>query len=98
MHYRSGLIPAKAPHPHVECGLGLAWSLLIVDSTGSGQRSVGMRGRVRFGVYVRSQDDFKLLAYMKLTRLRRNYSVYECHGASEALFAMTPEWSLNHTQ
>ncbi|HEX4227430.1 MAG TPA: hypothetical protein VHZ07_02090 [Bryobacteraceae bacterium] len=48
---------------------------------------------LRYGVYVRNNEEvFQLLAYMNLTRLRRDYPVYECMGAKDALLAMAPEW------
>ena len=48
---------------------------------------------LRYGVFVRcGEDKFDLHAYMNLTRLRRNYSVYAAGGAEEALLAMAPEW------
>lgn len=48
---------------------------------------------IRYGVYLRPQTGApELRAYLNLTRLRREYPVYDCLGAAEALFAMTPEW------
>ncbi len=48
---------------------------------------------MRFGVYTRSEaGDFKLYAYLNLTRRRPDYPIYGCHGAEEALLAMAPEW------
>ncbi len=48
---------------------------------------------LRYGVYVRNQlEPFRLYAYLNLTRLRRDYPIYECKGAEDALLAMTPEW------
>lgn len=48
---------------------------------------------LRYGVYVRRQDNFHLHAYMNLTRLRRDYPVLGCKGAEEAVLAMAPEWA-----
>jgi hypothetical protein len=49
---------------------------------------------LRYGVYVRheTKEIFRLHAYLNLTRLRRNYPIYECEGAEDALLAMAPEW------
>jgi hypothetical protein len=48
---------------------------------------------LRYGVYTRSaHGQFRLYAYLNLTRLRHDYPVYECKGAEEALLAMAPEW------
>lgn len=48
---------------------------------------------LRYGVYLKSPDgDFILYAYLNLGRLRDSYAVYPCHGAEEALVAMSPDW------
>ena len=47
---------------------------------------------LRYGVYLKVLDEYKLYAYLNLTSLKDKYPVYECHGAKEALRAMTPEW------
>jgi hypothetical protein len=49
---------------------------------------------LRYGVYVRQgkKEDFQLSAYLNLTRLRRDYPIYKCKGAEDALLAMAPEW------
>jgi hypothetical protein len=49
---------------------------------------------LRYGVYARhgTRETFRLHAYLNLTRLRRNYPIYECEGAEDALLAMAPEW------
>lgn len=48
---------------------------------------------IRYGVYVKGADgEFSLYAYLNLTRLRDAYPVYGCHGAEEALLAMSPDW------
>lgn len=53
---------------------------------------------LRYGVFVSrgdaQNDGYKLHAYMNLERLRDNYPIYDCAGASEALWALTPEWRL----
>jgi hypothetical protein len=48
---------------------------------------------LRYGIYTRVGDEpYRLYAYLNLTRLKHHYSIYGCHGAEEALLAMTPEW------
>ena len=47
---------------------------------------------LRYGIYLKNKDEYKLHAYLNLTSLKDEYPVYECHGAKEALRAMTPEW------
>lgn len=48
---------------------------------------------LRYGVYVRDHSqNFKLHAYLNLTRLRSDYPILSCKGANHALLAMTPEW------
>lgn len=51
---------------------------------------------LRFGVFLRHAGEFKLHAYMNLTRLRNSSPVYECGGVREAVLAMTPEWSASN--
>lgn len=46
---------------------------------------------LRYGVYIREEQDFHLYAYLNLTRLRRDYPIRGCKGAEEALLAMAPE-------
>ncbi len=48
---------------------------------------------LRFGVYIKEKDEFRLHAYMNLTNLQDSYPVYECHGTKMALLAMTPDWN-----
>lgn len=49
---------------------------------------------LRYGVYQKdSNSSFKLRSYLNLTRLRRNYPIYGCAGAQEALLMMGPEWN-----
>ena len=48
---------------------------------------------LRYGVLIRATDrSFELFAYLNLTSLRRDYPVYGCRGAEDALLAMTPDW------
>jgi hypothetical protein len=48
---------------------------------------------LRYGVFLRNEDEnFRLYAYLNLKRLKRDYPIYECQGAAEAILAMTPEW------
>lgn len=56
-------------------------------------RRVVVTDGVRYGVYVKTQNgEFDLYAYLNLARLRDEYPVYPCHGAEEALLAMSPDW------
>ena len=48
---------------------------------------------LRYGVFVREKDSFRLYAYLNLARLRRDYPILGCKGAEAALLAMTPEWA-----
>ena len=49
---------------------------------------------LRYGIYVRNETsaEFRLHAYMNLTKLRRGYAILACDGAREAILAMAPEW------
>jgi hypothetical protein len=48
---------------------------------------------LRYGIYTRpSTGAFQLYAYFNLLRLRKDYPVYRCKGAREALLALAPEW------
>lgn len=46
---------------------------------------------LRYGVFKKSGDKFKLSAYMNLTRLISNYPIYECDGATALLYQISPE-------
>ena len=48
---------------------------------------------LRYGVYLKEDEEFTLYAYFNLTALKNDYPVYDCHGVKQALQAMTPEWS-----
>lgn len=48
---------------------------------------------IRYGVFVRDGHDFRLHAYMNLSRFRTGYPVYGCGGVEDALMAITPEWA-----
>jgi len=48
---------------------------------------------LRYGVYLKKEDEFVLYAYFNLTSLKNENPVYECYGVKEALQAMTPEWN-----
>ena len=50
---------------------------------------------LRYGIFNRNRanDQFSLYAYLNLVRPRGGYSIYNCNGAKEAIFAMTPDWS-----
>lgn len=46
----------------------------------------------RYVIFVRSENDFILHAYMNLTEFRESYFIHHCGGIHEGLWAMTPEW------
>ena len=48
---------------------------------------------LRYGVYLKNSEEFKLYAYFNLTKLRNENPIYKCFGVKEALQAMTPEWN-----
>ena len=48
---------------------------------------------LRYGVYTKNEEQFKLQAYFNLTALKNDYPVYDCLGVMEALKIMTPEWN-----
>jgi hypothetical protein len=47
---------------------------------------------LRYGVYIKKEEEFVLHAYFNITRMRESYAIYNCAGVKEALRAMTPEW------
>lgn len=47
---------------------------------------------LRYGTYIKSENEYKLKAYFNLTDLRESYPIYDCLGIKEALRIMTPEW------
>lgn len=56
-------------------------------------RRVIVTDGIRYGVYLKAgTSEFELYAYLNLSRLRDEYPVYPCHGAEEALLAMSPDW------
>jgi len=54
---------------------------------------------LRYGVFIKERGsvDYLLHAYMNLTDYRREYPVYSCKGVCEALWAMTPDWSIDYS-
>ncbi len=52
---------------------------------------------IRYGIYLRDRGDGEFreppYAYLNLSKLRTEYPIFQCHGAVEALHAMTPGWS-----
>lgn len=68
------------------------------QATGYAEKRPGCRrfivtDGIRYGVYVKMEsDEFELYAYLNLSRLRDEYPIYSCHGAEEALLAMSPDW------
>jgi hypothetical protein len=49
---------------------------------------------LRYGVFIKKENEYVLHAYMNITDFRRNYTIYQCEGIQEALWAMTPDWSI----
>lgn len=49
---------------------------------------------LRYGVFERNNGKFpdEPQAYLNLLRLRREYPVYDCFGANEAVLRMSPDW------
>lgn len=48
---------------------------------------------LRYGIYIKTETEYKLYAYFNLTDLRNSYPIYKCFGIKEGLKAMTPDWS-----
>lgn len=48
---------------------------------------------LRYGVFIKASEQFKLSAYMNLTRLIDKYPIYECGGAADLLSQITPEFN-----
>ena len=50
---------------------------------------------LRYGVYLKENNHFvnSPVAYLNLTQLRDSYPIYDCQGAKEALYIMSPYWS-----
>ena len=47
---------------------------------------------LRYGIYLKENDNYNLKAYFNLVDLRDNYEIYSCRGVKEGLMTMTPEW------
>lgn len=47
---------------------------------------------LRYGIYVKESDEFSFHSYLNLTDLKSSYPIFDCSGAMNALWAMTPEW------
>ena len=47
---------------------------------------------LRYGAYLKSDNEYKLVAYFNLLALTDNHPIYKCKGVKEALRIMTPEW------
>lgn len=47
---------------------------------------------LRYGVYRKNDEEYKLTAYFNLTDLKESYPIYNCKGVKEALRIMTPDW------
>jgi len=84
-------VVVEAKRKDNSCLSALSQAQGYAQTRGSCRRLIVTDG-IRFGVYLRGQDEFVLHAYMNLTDLKDRYPVYECHGTKMALLAMTPEW------
>jgi len=49
---------------------------------------------LRYGIFVREDSGFTAepRAYLNLTRMRKAYPIYDCDGAKEAFWLMSPYW------
>ena len=47
---------------------------------------------LRYGTFLKIEEEYKLFAYFNLVKLRNNYPIYKCGGVKEALKIMAPEW------
>lgn len=47
---------------------------------------------LRYGTYLKKDNEYKLFAYFNLLDLTDGHPIYECKGVKEALRIMTPEW------
>ena len=47
---------------------------------------------LRYGTYLKENNEYKLYAYFNLLSLTDGHPVYNCKGVKEALRIMTPEW------
>ncbi|UYP44197.1 hypothetical protein NEF87_000482 [Candidatus Lokiarchaeum ossiferum] len=47
---------------------------------------------IRYAVYFKKENKWKLHAYLNLIRFQIDYPIYNCSGTLEALWTMTPEW------
>ena len=47
---------------------------------------------LRYGVFLKTEVNFKLAAYFNITDLREAYPIYGCGGVNEALELMGAEW------
>ena len=48
---------------------------------------------LRYGTFVKIDNEFRLKAYFNLLNLVDDYPIYNCKGVKEALRLMTPEWN-----
>lgn len=50
---------------------------------------------LRYGVFLKENEEYKMKAYFNLTNLKDSYPIYGCTGIKEALTIITPEWRSN---
>lgn len=48
---------------------------------------------LRYGVFIKDNNKYRLHAYMNITDFRKDYVIYSCAGIMEALWTMTPDWN-----
>nr|PMI52491.1 hypothetical protein BCU42_03315 [Vibrio splendidus] len=74
------------------CLTALSQAQAYAEGRGNCQRLIVTDG-LRYGVFIKKEGSFELYAYFNITDLKSYYPIHECFGVSEALIAMTPEWS-----
>jgi hypothetical protein len=74
------------------CLSAMSQAMAYAQSRSACRRLIVTDG-LRYGVYIRDEELFRLYAYLNLTRLRRDYPTLASKGAEEALLAMAPEWT-----
>lgn len=47
---------------------------------------------IRYGIFVKKNNEFELHAYMNITDPREEYYIWDCKGIKEALWTLSPEW------
>ncbi|HRT96944.1 MAG TPA: hypothetical protein P5532_21200 [Planctomycetota bacterium] len=88
------MVVVEAKKMDSSCLTAVSQAMSYASGKGTCRRLIVTDG-LRYGVYTRQgSEEFGLYAYMNLTWLRREYPIYPCRGAREALLAMAPEWEV----